>query len=662
MLALAGGAAAQPSTTPPDDGPVVVGTPREKWTGFRLMRLEAGLEYRFEYQRDAIEESGQPKRVNTETRHRELFDLSGESSIGHRNLIDLTYTFQLGLENVSTKRETESFEGSEQDFVNLYDVNALIFGTSRLPTSVYARRQQSLLDRPFAGSIDETVTEEGVNTRYQTETTSNSLQLFHREDRLSGDFGNIDSTTKQDSLTLQSNIALSPASRLDASYTFDHISERQPGYSDNYDRHNLSLTHVGAFGGDDKPHDLRSSLSVFTQDGRLSQNRTRWDEVLTLRHSRSLETRYSALLNHVEIRGQDQDVVRGEASIKHRLFESLTSVATIGAQRLDAAGSFTSDERFVSGQVDYTKRVPWGRLDAGLGASFNNQSNGARGEPLRIVNEAYTFTDGFPIILPRRNILPGSIVVTAAAGFPVYLEGSDYTVSAFPDRVEIRPVVGGGIVNGQSLRISYDVGPEPGSDIDTTTTSYSVRYTLTEGKLRGLAFYSTYRTVGFDLRSGNPDVVRLDDSNDLLLGVQYQRGGLDARYEYNRHDSDFDPYTIHRAQAIYSVSLGVGSSLNAEYTREQIDFRNQNNRVTFDRGALRSVWRVNPSFDLNFGLDYRNEDSTLNGNTRAFDQIVGFAWRRGRTSVTTSVRNSFLDAPRTSQTSQLVQFTIKRTF
>lgn len=660
---MCGTALAQPEAPPADDGPVVVGTPRETWSGFKILRWDAGFEYRFQHQRDVLEQVGQPKQVNTETRHRALFDLTGEAIVGHKNLLDLVGTVQFGREEISLESDTQSSSDDETDFVSLYDLHATILGSSSLPTEIFARRDQSNLDRAFAGSIDETITEYGANTRYQNDISSSLLQISHRETELSGDFGFTDSSVTQDTLSFQSNVRFRPRSRLEVNYVFDHINEDQGVfYQDEYNRHDLTLDETETFGDESHPHELRSTARLYDQGGNQDQTRLRWDERLTLRHTERFETRYSTLVDDLSIRGTSQRLIRADASARYRLFESLTSSGTIGASRLSAPGGFTSDDLFMSGVLDYTKRVPLGRLNLAAGASINAQSNSERGEVIAVVDEFYTYTDGFPLILGRRNVIPTSILITGEAGFPLYQENVDYTVRAFTDRVEIRGVVGGALVNGQRVRISYDLGPEPGSDIDTTTTTLSARYALTEGRLKGMAFYSVYRATINDLQTDNTTAVPLDNIHDLLVGTQYQRFGVDARLEYNLHESDFDPYHLWRTQVVYTWYSGTGSTANAEFTHEQTDYEQQDERVTFDRGSLRSKWKLNSAFDLDVRLDYRDEDSTITGNVQAFDQSLGLTYRRGQTQIYTSFRNSFVDSDNSDQTSQFIQIGIHRAF
>jgi hypothetical protein len=649
---------------PADGGPVVIGGSREAWKKFDLLRLDTALEFRFESRQDTRKQTGLPDQTVKELRFRETLDVSGEAIIGHKNLLDLMGTVQIGREDITIDDSEQPESDDETNLLTLYDISGVALATSVAPIDVYARRDESQLDRAFAGSITQTVMEEGIGTRIRSDVAPTTIRYFHRQDDLKGGFGDIDSTTVQDSLNLQTALKISEVQRLELWYALDSITEDQAGgYSDAYDRHDLNLVHTYAFGGEEyKRNELRSSLHYYDQSGRQAQRDLRWDELLTLRHSERLDTRYSVTVDSREVRGDTQELSRAEASIRHRLYESLVSVGTIGAQRLSGVDGFTSDDVYVRGDLDYTKRVPLGRFDAAVGGTLNSQSNSERGSTIRVVDEAYTYIDGFPIVIARRNVVAGSIVVTPVAGFPVYQEGSDYRVAVFADRTEIRGIVGGALVNGQIVEVSYDIGPEGASEIETLSTSVSVRYTLTEGLLRGLAVYATRRDVTHDVSADQPETILLDDTQDTLLGTEYRRGELELRGEYEMRESQFDPYTVQRYQGFYTIPLSSRSRLGLELSREVIDYSEQDDQVTLDRGALHWNSRLSRTLDLTATLEYRNEESTQNGTSTGFDQNLGLSWNWRQTSIYASFRNSTLEGEDSDQTSQFFQFGFRRTF
>jgi hypothetical protein len=660
-VALARVAFAQ--TAQPEGGPVVVGAPHESWRDFEIEHVEAALEFLGQHRQDKLRQAFGPTLVDRETLLRETLNISGEASIGHKNLFDLTGSAQLGLEDRFTDSDSAGMTTHESDFLNLYDVRGLILGNSAFPVTAYARREQSLIDRAFAGTIDSTLTEYGVIGQLQSDRAPTTVQYFHRTQEQSDQFGLTGSTVTQDTFTGQSGILINQSQHLDIAYTFDHVDEESVGApGDTYDRHDANIVHTLDFGPESRPHELRSSFRIYDQGGRFAQQDLRWDELLVLRHSDRLETRYTTSVDRQERGGESQWLYRADASIRHRLFESLVSTATVGAQRFQAPGDFQSDDWFVTGQLDYTKKAAPGRIDASAGASYDAQSNSPRGGTASVINEAHIFNDPFPIVLSRRHIVPGSIVVTPPSGFPAYVEGIDYTVRIFPDRAELTVLPASAILDGSTVLASYDVGPEPGSDIDTTGTTFSFRYTLTDGLLQGLAGYTTYRTIDHHLSTEDPSAFVLDDVRDLLVGVEYNRAGLDVKLEHEDHDSTVSPSDTDRFMATYLQPLGRNSALSLQLTHEIIDYQMPDNRVQFDRATARWDQRLNPSFDFNLRLEYRNERDSLAGDSEGFEQLLGFNWHRGQTTIYGSVRNVFLDGPSTETTSQLFQLGLRRAF
>lgn len=657
------GAGAQVVPAQPDGGPVIVGESRQSLRSFELHRLSGAVDFLGEHRYERVEFSDGTSRTDRVNRFRSTLDLFGEASVGHRNLLLITGAGQLGLESRDIDSETLQFSGSETDFVNLYNVSGLLLGNGPAPVTVYSLREQNVLDRAFAGTVEDTLTESGAAVQFRSAVAPTTLRYFHRVHEQSDFLDRGDTTVTQDTFAADSSIRLSDAQRLDIAYTFDHISEDQEGFfSDTYDRHDANIVHTVAFGGEQRPHELRSSLRLFDQSGDLSQQDLRLDELLVLRHTERLETRYILTAAHQERGDDEQDLYRAQASIRHRLFESLVSSATVGAARLDAPDGFTSDEYFVSGNLDYTKSVPLGRLDAAAGASYTTTHNSARGGTVGVLNQPFTFNDPFPIVIPRPNIVAGSIVVRPPSGFPIYLEGVDYTVATFPDRAEIRVPAGSTIVDGQTVLVSYDIGPEPASDVDVVGTTLSVRYSLTEGALAGLAGYVAYRTTNYSVDAADEAAIPFDDSQNLLLGVSYLRGGLDITYEHEIRESDFDPFTSDRFHVLYRRLLGPRAALGLQYAHEETDFSEQNNRVVFDR--VTALWdqRLDRSLDVHARLEYRNERNDLSGDSEAFDQVLGLTWHRGSTAVYGSIRNAFLNGEATESTTQRIEFGLRRSF
>lgn len=659
LLMLAGTASAQ---TAQDGGPVVVGERKEGYKWFELDHWNAALDLFAQQRRDRRSQAGQDTLTDTETLLRETLDLSGEAFIGHKNLLDVTGTMKFGLEDTFLDSDTTGLNQHDGTFANLYDLSGVFFQESYAPTTIYSRRDESLLYREFAGSIKNTTTESGIGTQLRSTFAPTSFQYFHREQDEHDPSGLSDFGLIQDTFAVHSNAQIGKNQNLNFDYNVDDIREQQPRIGSNsYTRHDATLTHNVDFGPEEK-NNLRSVLRVYDQGGNSSQRILRLDEQMQLKHTPRFDTRYNLTLENQELSGQDQRLARGSVTARHRLFDSLVSSATIGASRQQIPNEFIADDLFVQGNLEYTKKVPNGRLDSSLGVGYDRQNNGERGVVIAIPEGTYVFRDPFPLTISQRNIIPSSVVVRDAAGLRTFSEGFDYTLQSFPDRIELRRIIGGAIADGQAVRVRLDVGPEPSNQIDTTSVTFTMRYTFEETWAKGLSPYFIYRYVGHQLDAADPSQFVLDDLQAIQYGVEYFLGDLRLKAERESRDSTVQGLDANRFEANYDRRLSRYSAINASASREEIVYRDNGNRLELNRITGRITHRFAESFDVSLRVQFRDERNSFSGHLRGYEQDAEITWRKGRTTIYGSVRNALLDGDVVDTLSQTFIFGLKREF
>lgn len=672
MLAAGAARAQLPAGGPPDEGPIIVGKRREDWESFSLEHFEAALEFYAHGQRDEVSQTGVPTTEDKESRFRETLNLAGRAFVGHQNFLDVIGTCRLGLEDIFLDSQTLQVDSHESNFANSFDIQALLLGNGPVPTTFYARRDEQVLNRDFAPSINSTSTEYGVAADVRSEVAPTNVRLFHLENEQSDPTGLSDYSSSQDTFEARSRIRLGEAHYLDVHEQYDRVEENLSlGTDVKYDRNDFSLDDLISF-GEDNDHELRSYFRYYTQTDRPELQILRLDEHLLLRHTDKLETRYNLSADQQQREGVEQRLLLGSARMRHQLFESLVTTGTVGGDVFEIPGDFESQGAFVDGGLAYSKLVPLGRLEAGLNLGLNTQHNGERGEDISVVDQSATFDDPLPIIIPRRNVVPGSLVVTGPGGLPTYQEGIDYIATYYPDRVEITRIIGGAISNNETVLVDYVMGPEPASDIDTTVGSATFRYSITEGMLTGLSPYGAYRFVDNSVSSASPNQIPLDDVTTFILGVDYHVGGLTLKVEGEHRDSTFTPYDSMLYQAIYSYRLGPESSLYGEATYQTIDSPDPTFQFTYL--FLKARWNQRLATGLVFRAEvqYIENHNEQSGDSTGFEQIIGLNWRRGRTSVYGTLRNATLDGQSANlsgigptfqdTTSQSFEFGITRSF
>lgn len=645
-----------------DGEPVIVGADAPTWKSFEMARFDWSFEILSRYQNDTIRDEGEPEQTDKETLLRPTLNLDMEAFIGHKNLIDLTARAQLGIEQRWIDSDTSGGKEDNLDNAYLYDIEALVFGASRLPFTVYTRRDQQFLDRDFSTSIINTVMETGVRANYQSEVAPTSLHIFYNENDQDDAGGTNDYSYTQFTVAFQNSLLFSPNHRLETVYTFDDISEDLTNSTtQDYTRNDLLLTNIITF-GDRNQNESRSYLRYYDQSADFGFTSLRLEEQLRLQHSDTLDSRYNIRAERLERGGVDQNLINGFATVTQQVFDSLTLTGTAGSDYFSTSEDFESYSVYGRGSGIYTKEAGPGRIVSSAGLGYNAQHNGERGGTISVVNDPRVYIDPNPIVIERRNIVQGSIVVRGATGIPTFVEGTDYTVDYFPDRAEIRPIVGGAITNGTALLINYTIGPEPESDIGTLETDLAFRYTFTEGALNGVSLYTSYRRIDHTLDTADPSQFALDDSETLIYGVEYQRGWLELLAEQEHRRSTQNPYDITRFQALGEYPLAPGSRVGVQVDYEIQDFDNPANHVDFLRVSARWNQRWNRELDTLLRLDYRNEMDDLRGNADAIDAVFSFRWITRQTNIYATFRATLTTSDNSETESQFMEVGLTRRF
>jgi hypothetical protein len=645
-----------------DEGPVIVGVERQ-WEGFHFEPVHLSLDLLARSQRSTIDQA------NGETLHDEIDEFQETLTAytsgywGHPNFISFDLSGTFGLSQQFVRSDSENRDEDPVETIYEYDLSATLFELSSMPFTAYARRSQTFLERQFGDSIESTSTEEGALLLMRDDPVPTTLHYFHRTDEQTSQINPADYHLDQHTLEWQSQWTPGPDQSLTWDYTIDKIKESGDlRLTNSFVRQNAVATHLWNFGEDDRSN-LRSTFFFFDETGNFPLQQARLDEALRLWHSPQLESLYDYTTNWQDNAGAEQLFQRGSAGLRHYLFDSLITGIDVGASLLQVdPDDFTSSEFFGDLTFDYDKEVPMGRLTASYRLLGNVQDNSERGQPLQVSNQTFVFPPSGIIIIQRQNIEPGSIVVTNINGIIIYSEGLDHTAQYFPDRAEIRRVLGGDIVDGQAVLVDYRIGPEPASTISTIGNGVTVRYDLEETWLAGLGVYGRYFQQDQEVDSDSPDAPIPADVNDLVAGVDYRRGYFFALAEQQWHDSSVSPYDATRLSASYVQPLGLNSSLslNANYDDTRRTDEGTRTRVT----SVGAQWHqaMSRELALRVGGVWRMENDDPGIDLQAFDQVVELTWRHRQTTVYGSLHNSVVDSSADDSHYLTVQIGLRREF
>ncbi|MBL9120846.1 MAG: hypothetical protein JNL80_13125 [Phycisphaerae bacterium] len=644
-----------------EGGPVIVGE-TEEWEGLRFEPFHFAFDLYGRVEENKISTLGVSRRES----YKEIRATGSAWSrgyIGHPNFIELNLAGTFGLSQQFIDSESNNRHETPLESIDEYDVSANILPHSDYPTTIYSRRNHNYLTQQFGDTLDSLVTETGVQASLRETDFPTTLHYFHRTEEQSSNLSPTNFSIEQDTFEWLSTWRPAENQQLTWDYTLDSVTETgdlRP--TNDFLRQHAIATHELTFGENDQ-HRLRSNFFGYNETGDTEYSRLRLDESLNLRHTPRFETLYNYSTDWSKYNGENSFFNRGSAGLRHKLFESLWTSFDVGASSLSLPeDNYTSDQYFTDLDLDYKKKVPYGELSASVGLGFDFQADSDRGSPISILNEGHVVPVNGIVEIQKQNVTPGSITVTDASGFIQYVEGIDYTLEYFPDRVEIRRILGGAISDGQALLVDYDIGPQPGADTTTWTMSSNVRYDFEEGFLRGVGLFARYLHQDQDRRSDDPDVIIPADVDDVTVGADYRLGYLLVSGEQQWHQSTLSPYDATRFNAHYRLPLGVGSTLDAFAGYDLVERTSENTSSTISTVKGRWTQRVDRNLSFAVIATWRNEHEDPGINIDAFEQRLEVTWKYRQTSVYGSIANSFVDSDTDYSTYLTVQLGLRREF
>ena len=432
--------------------------------------------------------------------------------------------------------------------------------------------------------------------------------------------------------------------------------------ANSFTRQDGVLTHTLDFGKSNR-NNLRSDIRFFDETGNFAFQRFRWNEILRLRHTPSLETRYEYIFDRQQRDDLTQTLNRGSARFEHQLYQSLRTIGEVGGSNIDSSdGNFSSQEWFGRLDMEYDKIVPYGRFNATLDLNVNWRNDSSRGGDVLITNEQDSFGQLGIVTLSQRNINTDSIVLTDANGLRTFDEGIDYTVRQFADRVEIRLIPGGNISPSDVALVDYNFTPDPANSTLTHSFGGSVRYTLDEGPLRGLSPFVRYFEQEQTRDSDGSELLPEADIEDFMFGMDYDRRNLSLLIEHEIRNSSLSPFRLTRFEGQYTRRIGRWQTLAINARFEDTDHVDDGFRTQI--GAVSGRWsgRIMDKLRGNLILLVRQERDTSGPDSLAFEQRLNLTWRMNQTEIFASIRNALVQGDVTDSLSQVFLIGIRREF
>ena len=277
-------------------------------------------------------------------------------------------------------------------------------------------------------------------------------------------------------------------------------------------------------------------------------------ERVTARHSETLDSRYEYLFSDYESGPAQSTLHQGIASLRHQLYESLTSSTEIEYRTMDESG--LTAQRLGGGFDErYTKRLgEAGRLTLGASVRLYDEDRETRNTTPAITDERKALRDGEIAVLNQTIDDPASLTVTDPTGTILYRENLDYRVVQRGDALGLERVVGGDIPNGGTVIVSYIASGQATDRFTTREDRYQCRIDVLDGLL------AVYARLNITDHSGG-ELLVLHNVTEQVLGAETSWHWLHAGAEYRDYDSSLLPYSSVRFFEDFVWRTTAGSSL-----------------------------------------------------------------------------------------------------
>lgn len=585
-----------------------------RWMKLRISEINVGTEVEGDWERRSVSNSGQA--ISRKTIYAvPTLGLGLEGSVYHPNLLE----FKLDTESGIGWQETSvnvAGGGSRSDALYLmrYHAHVSILKEKPYAISLFAENEHTTRDYDFFTRATVDQQSQGARLGYTQGPVPFSLMFRHIREEISGH--SRPTSLDEISLAFTASNEQSAGNRTDLSYTFNDFSRQEAdAYSQDGIYHSASLIDLKTFGDKDWIK-LNSSLSYNQQDSDTTPFNQRGSiqrvnklfsdhEHLKWQHSDQLISDYKYSFNWQDSGFLNSDGHAASASLRHQLFDSLTSTFDLHGQFFSSRGAETAIDttRYGIGLNEhYTKRLgSWGRITLGYGGLLDREERQTMGQVIFIVGEEHTLEDGVISFLNQPRVNVASIQVWDATGNLLYRPLLDYLVLTHGERTEVRRVAGGLIPNGARVRVDYTATAQPSDSFHTIAHQMQARLDFFNG-LVGI-----YGYLNLQENEGGESII-LEDVNDKVIGLDLAWRWFRSGVEYQVYDSNLSPYRTLRLFQNFTIEANEDTTLSLDLGQSWSTFPRSDRDLATYHAIARSRTRLHPSLALNLEGGVRFQD------------------------------------------------------
>ena len=306
-----------------------------------------------------------------------------------------------------------------------------------------------------------------------------------------------------------------------------------------------------------------------------------------------------------------------EASLKHQLYESLTSTFSLEASTSSVGGEGVDDgSSAYGGSVSelYKKKLgDWGKLRVNLGLKRRDENRTSGTASTAALREAVVLTDGETVLLDSPGIVPETVEVTDSAGGRIYRRNVDYLLIQRGEFLEIQRAIGGEIPNGSTVWVSYLATADAEVNVSMLSGYGRASVSLFDDLLE---VYGSTENTGYD---GDTSVA-YEDSDRSEAGISLGYKWFRAGFSFESYESDSIVYDSMRSYQSFSLRPWGGAYIDLQGDQVSNKFTRENSEQTIDTYSFRYTQGIGSSLSLAGTMSARGEvQDDVRSDSSSFD-------------------------------------------
>lgn len=286
---------------------------------------------------------------------------------------------------------------------------------------------------------------------------------------------------------------------------------------------------------------------------------------------------------------------------------------------------FSRDLSALRGTVRYNRDVGFGTfgVTASLRGARTDQNSSA--SSIQVFDEPHVLNGTTPESLANEFAVAGSVTVSNAPRTQVFVEGLDYRLLVIGSVTSVQRLIGGAIVDGETVAIDYSYETSGTAAFDTLASGVS----LNIGFLNTMNAYLRYDMQDTNLRSGefsNP----VNDRDSVEFGVSTSNQFLDGwsvsgQYRHREQDEEISPFVSDSLDVSLTTSLRGTWQVTVASGLASIDYENSSEDVDLISYRLGLRGRLLRSIQLSYDAAYLSDT----GGTLSRQQLqhrLDFQW------------------------------------